>query len=84
MTSREQDKAAEHVLDDQAAAHIAAETIRTNPGGPTPHASGLLDHLADELDDVTALREGKAEAEQHDIQRHGHRQWNPNADTETR
>ena len=84
MTSSEQDKAAEHVLDDQAAARITAETIRTNPGGPTPGASRLLDHLADELDDVTTLREGKAEAEQHDIKRHGHRRWNPDADTETR
>jgi hypothetical protein len=84
MTSSEQDEAAEHVLDDQAAARMTADTIRTHPGGPTPSASGLLDHLADELDDVTALREGKAEAEQHDIQRHGHRQWNRNADRETR
>ncbi len=69
MTSSAQDDAAEHVLDDQAAARLTADSIRTfHPGEPTPSVAGLLDHLADELDDVTALREGKAEDGQHDVQ----------------
>jgi len=55
----ESEKAEDCLSDDQAAARLAAHLLREHPDQPPRMTSRLMDHLADEMDDLRALREGK-------------------------
>ena len=54
----EADKADDCLSDDQAAARLAAHLLREHPDQPPRMRSRLMDHLADEMDDLRASREG--------------------------